>query len=60
MKKPRLEFERAEAEGVGDYRDGAEAHGDAGDHGAEEPAEERIENPGGDGDSERVVEKREQ
>jgi hypothetical protein len=60
MKKRRLEFEGAEAEGVGDYGDGAEAHGGAGDHGAEEPAEDGIKNSGGDGDSKSVVEKSEQ
>src|SRR5260370_37731811 len=54
-----LERGFAEAEGVGDYGDGAKAHGGAGEHGAEEPAGEWIEDAGGDGNAEGVVKGRE-
>src|SRR6476620_5273202 len=45
---------------VRDYRDGAQAHRSAGDDRTEEPAEERIENSGGDRDPKGVVNEREE
>src|SRR6266852_8775813 len=56
---PCLKLRLAESEGVGDYGDGAEAHGGAGEHGAEEPADDGVEDAGGDGYAQRVVEKSE-
>ncbi len=38
-----------QAEGVGDYGDGAEAHGGGGEDGAEQQTEERVKNAGGNG-----------
>src|SRR5258708_12774311 len=60
MQRARLKFEIAEAESVGDDRDRAEAHGGAGEHGTEEPAENGIEYTGSDGDAESVVKKSEE
>src|SRR5258708_37123740 len=60
MQRARLKFEIAEAESVGDDRDGTEAHGGAGEHRAEQPAENGIEYAGGDGDAEGVVKKSEE
>src|SRR5258708_692146 len=60
MQRARLKFEIAEAESVGDDRDRAEAHGGAGEHRAEQPAENGIEYAGGDGDAESVVKKSEE
>ena len=45
----------AEAEGVGDDGDRADAHGGAGEHRVQQPAGERIENAGGEGEAEEVV-----
>ena len=50
----------AEAEGVGDYGDGAEAHGGGGEDGAEQQAEEWIEDAGGDGHADGVVDEGEE
>src|SRR6266576_2884902 len=47
----------AEAEGVGDHGNGAEAHCRAGQHRAKQPAVERVKNTGGDGDANHVVKK---
>ena len=55
-----LQLEVAEAEGVGDYADGTEAHGGGGEDGAEQDAEEGVEDAGGDGDSEGVVDEGEE
>src|SRR3974390_1969544 len=49
-----------ESEGVGDDRDGAEAHGGGGEHGAEEQAEEGVEDAGCNGDAEGVVDEGEE
>ena len=45
----------AEAEGVGDDGDRADAHGGAGEHRVQQPAGERVENAGGEGEAEEVV-----
>src|SRR3954471_23131426 len=45
---------------VSDHRDGTQTHRGAGDNGAEQPTEERIERAGGDWDAERVVDEREE
>lgn len=50
----------AEAEAVGDDGDAAGGHGGAGEHGAEEQADEGIENSGGDGDADAVIDKSEE
>src|SRR5882762_955514 len=52
-----LEGGFAQAQGVGDDRHGSEAHGGTGDHWAQQPAEERIENACGKRNPERVVKK---
>ena len=46
----------AQPQCVGNDRDGAEAHRGAGEHGAEQPAEDRIENTSRHGNSDRVIE----
>ena len=50
----------AKAEGIGDDGHGAEAHGGAGEHGAEKDAEDRIEGAGSDGDAHEIVDEREE
>lgn len=55
-----LEFQPVQAQGIGDDGNGAERHGSTGDHGAEEQAEERIQNARGNGHAKRIVEKREE
>src|SRR5215469_481316 len=55
-----LQLGVAKAESVGDYRDGAEAHGGGGDDWAQEQTEFRVKDAGGDGDSDGVVDKSEE
>src|SRR6266567_7542349 len=55
----RSQFDRSQPQCVCDHRNGAEAHGGARDHRAEENSEEGTERAGGDGHAERVVDKRE-
>ena len=45
----------AKTERVGNYRNGTECHGGAGNHGTEQYSEERIQNARGNWNSERVV-----
>src|ERR1700674_441549 len=47
----------AQTQGVSNDRNGAEAHGRARQHGAEQPAEDWKENTSRDGNAERVIEK---
>src|SRR2546422_2461865 len=55
-REDRSQVQFSQPQRVGDDRDGAEAHGGAGDHRAEEEAEDGIERAAGDGNSEGVVE----
>src|SRR6266849_3359784 len=52
-----LERRLAKAQGIGNHGDGAEAHCRASKHGAQQPAEYRVESAGGDRNSDRIVEK---
>ena len=47
-------------QGIADHRQRAEAHRRGRDHGAQEEAEHGVENTRGDGNPERVVDKREE
>ena len=49
-----------QAEGVGDYGDGAEAHGGGGEDGAEQQTEERVKNAGGNRNADGVVDEGEE
>src|SRR3954471_23525431 len=51
----RLQLGTAQPQGVGDDRQRTEGHRGAGPDGADQPAGYRIENAGGDGDADRVV-----
>jgi len=61
LKRSSISLERcpSQAKSVGDDGDGAEAHRRTGEHGAQQPAENGIENARGDGNSDHIVEKRE-
>src|ERR1700734_2442051 len=50
----------AKAQGIGDDGDGTEAHGCAGEHGAQKDAEEWIEGAGCDGDTHKIIDEREE
>src|SRR6266513_3339243 len=54
-----LQRNLAEPQGVGDDGDGTEAHRGAGEHGAQQPAENGIENARSNGNPHQVVNKRE-
>jgi len=48
-------LEAFQPEGVAYYGDGAHGHGCGGDHGVEKDAPEGIEDPGGNGNSQNIV-----
>src|ERR1044072_3330217 len=56
----RLKTKTLQPQRVRNHGDGAQAHRDSRNHRTKQPAEERIENAGGDRDSERVVNEREE
>ena len=47
----------AEPEGVGDHRNGTEAHRRTGQHGTEQPTKESVDDTRGDGNADQIVEK---
>src|SRR5579872_263366 len=58
--RARLQLGVPQTQRIGDHGDGAEAHGGGGEDRAEEDAEERVQNAGCDGHSERVVDEGEE
>src|SRR5271154_2620778 len=57
LRRRKLQRRFAQPQGVRDNRDGTEAHRRAGNHGAKQPAEQRIENAGSNRNTERIVQK---